>query len=251
MRIAIIVHAFYRELWPELARHIRNFSSHTPDLYVTLAENAAPEFEAEVKSDFPAADVKRLPNRGFDVGPFVEVIARIDLDAYDLVVKLHTKRNRFGVVSYMPLFGGQWRRKLLVFCRTKQAVDRALALFDDPAVGMVGNGDLILHPWDALVPNPPPVDPSDTRTFVAGTMFIVRASLLMLVRNQVSFADFEPTTRDQTGSLAHAWERRLGHLISESGMSLAASPKRSLLNKLTYRLRRRLYVTLAAARRWR
>ena len=251
MRIAIVVHAFYRALWPELARHIRNFSDHQAELYVTLAANAEPEFEAEVKADFPAADVKRLPNRGFDVGPFIEVIERIDLDAYDLVVKLHTKRNRFGVVSYMPLFGGQWRRKLLAFCHSRKAVVRTLALFDDPAVGMVGNGDLILHPWDALVPNPPPVDPRDRRTFIAGTMFIVRASLLKHVRERVSFTDFEPTTRDQTGSLAHAWERRLGHLVAEAGMALAASPRQSLFNKLTYRLRRLLYITLTATRRWR
>ena len=249
MRIAIIVHAFHRPLWPELARHIRNFSDREPDIFVTLAENAETAFEAEIKADFPAADVKRLPNRGFDVGPFIEVIERIDLDAYDLVVKLHTKRNRFGVVGYMPLVGGQWRRKLLAFCRSKKTVARALALFDDPTVGMVGNGDLILHPWDALVPNPPPIDPTDKRTFVAGTMFIVRASLLKRVHELVTFADFEPTTREQTGSLAHEWERRLGHLVAESGMTLAASPRQSLLNKLTYRLRRRLYVTLTAARR--
>ena len=249
MRIAIIVHAFYRPLWPELARHIRNFSDRKPDIFVTLAENAEPEFEAEIKADFSAADVKRLPNCGFDVGPFIEVLERIDLDAYDLVVKLHTKRNRFGVVGYRPLFGGQWRRKLLAFCRTKQAVARALALFDDPTVGMVGNGDLILHPWDALVPNPPPIDPSDTRTFVAGTMFVVRANLLKRVRELITFADFEPTTRDQTSTLAHEWERRLGHLVAESGMTLAASPRQSLFSKLTYRIRRRLYVALTATRR--
>ena len=249
MRIAVIVHVFYPELWPELARHIRNFSDRKPDIFVTIPESALPGFENEIKADFPAADVKRLPNCGFDVGPFMEVIGRIDLDAYDLVVKLHTKRNRFGVVGYMPLFGGQWRRKLLAFCRTRQAVAHALALFDDPAVGMVGNGDLILHPWDALVPNPPPIDPADKRTFVAGTMFIVRAPLMKRVLDQVSFADFELTARDQTSSLAHAWERRLGHLVTESGMRLSASPRQSLLNKLTYRLRRLSYVTFSAARR--
>lgn len=242
MRIAIIVHAFYPQLWPEVAKCVRSFDGYEHDVFVTLPENAAEEFESEIRRDFPKADVKRLPNRGFDVGPFVEVLQRIDLGRYDFVVKLHTKRNRFGVVNFMPLFGGQWRRKLLAFCRAPRDVERCLKLFAaDSQVGMVGNGELIVRPWDEMVRNPPPKSAADLRSFVGGTMFMVRAALMKRVCEQVSFEDFEPTKRDQMASLAHEWERKLGYLLAEAGYKVAAYPKKGILYRLVNPLTSRAY----------
>lgn len=233
MRIAIIVHVFYPRLWPEVAKCIRSFSEYEYDVFVTLPETAAEGFEQVVCREFSRTDVKRLPNRGFDVGPFVEVLHRIDLDRYDYVVKLHTKRNRFGVVNFMPLVGGQWRRKLLSFCRSPKDVGRCLELFAaNPKVGMVGNGELIMQPWDELARNPEPRNEADHRAFVAGTMFMVRAKPMKMVRDQVAFEDFESTERQQTASMAHDWERKLGYMLVEKGYEIVAYPAKGFVYRL-------------------
>lgn len=225
MRIAIIVHVFYPRLWPEVAKCIRSFAGYENDVFVTLPETAAEGFEQVVCREFSRTHVKRLPNRGFDVGPFIEVLHRIDLDCYDYVVKLHTKRNRFGVVNFMPLFGGQWRRKLLSFCRSSKDVGRCLELFAaDPKVGMVGNGELIMHPWDEMVRNPEPRDNADHRAFVAEPM--------KWIRDQAVFEDFELTERRQTSSVAHGWERKLGYLLAKKGYEIAAYPVKGCVYRL-------------------
>ena len=54
--------------------------------------------------DFPLAKISIVENRGFDVGPFIKTISELNLDNYDFIVKLHTKRNRFGIVNYLPIY---------------------------------------------------------------------------------------------------------------------------------------------------
>ena len=231
MKIAAIVHVFYPVLWAELARALHNFDSYGLDVYVTVPTDAPPSTVEMVRQDFPASTVVALENRGFDIGPFLEMLSRIDLCAYDFIVKLHTKRNRFGIVNFMPMFGGQWRRRLLSFCRTRHDVETCYHIFNEnPDVGMIGAGALIVdesddHSWD----------------FVGGTMFIARACLFATIRNCVELNTFEPTERTQTASLAHEWERRLGRFVYESGMTIAAWPERSLLFSLTLPFRRLVY----------
>jgi len=243
MRIAIVVHVFYGNLWPEIRRHIRHFDSYSPDVFITTSETADPSVIDTIRRDMPHAAVERLPNRGFDVGPFVKTINEIDLDRYEYIVKLHTKRNRFGIVNFMPLFGGLWRKKLLAFCNSRAAVRKTLdVLSENDSVGMIGGDcELLVRPWNELAPEPLQETPSDPRTFVAGTMFIVRSRLLKAVRDSVSFEDFAPTTRQTLDTLAHKWERRLGYMVTDQGMSVCGARPCRLLFTTTLNLRKRLY----------
>lgn len=238
MKIAAIVHVFYPMLWAELARALHNFDSCGLDVYVTVPEGVACLVGDMILKDFPSAAIITMENRGFDVGPFLEAIAHIDLGVYDFVVKLHTKRNRFGIVNFMPMFGGQWRRRLLSFCRTRRDVERCWHIFgENPKVGMIGAGELI-------------VDASDDHSwsFVGGTMFIARAHLFAELRGRIRLCNFELSSRSQTASLAHEWERHLGRLVYENGMIIAAWPERSLLFSLTLPFRRLVYSVCAMAK---
>lgn len=44
-------------------------------------------------SDFKNADFYVVPNLGFDLGPFVYALDKVNLSDYSYVIKLHTKRD--------------------------------------------------------------------------------------------------------------------------------------------------------------
>ena len=231
MRTAVTIHVFHYSHWKELARCAKNLSVLGPDVFITVSSNLSDVQMEEIRSCLPSAKLQRIENRGFDVGPFVKVINELELGKYDLIVKLHTKRNRFGIVNHMPLFGGQWRKKLLSFCSSPKRVLRMVEIFhENPQVGMIGAGELIVK---------------EDGFFIGGTMFAARASLFTNLRERVRFDDFEKTERNQTNSLAHAWERRLGYLTAEHGMEIHGFPPASPLFAITRPLRRFLYEIIA------
>ena len=260
-RVAVVAHVFYENLWNDIAVCIRNVveTSGDTDIFVTVPENADGCVEARVRADFPSADVKRLPNRGFDVGPFFEVLHRIDLEKYDYVIKLHTKRDCFGIVNFWPFWGGQWRRALLGFCSTKKRMSSTFDVFAaSHDVGMVGAGMLALKPGDELVGRysvkdqlEVPSAESDSKCFIAGTMFAVRARLLAGLKQKYSFCDFELM---QLGahdtSEAHGIEREFGHDIYNQGCRIGFCPKSPVIFANTIGARRALYGFLCTFLRW-
>lgn len=256
-RVAIIAHVFYIDLWEELSSCIQNIVNvaSEADVFVTISEVINEYDGLRIREAFPNADIKRLPNKGFDVGPFFEVLGRIDLDSYDYVVKLHTKRNRFGIVNFLPLFGSQWRKMLLGFCSSVGNVRRTFSIFEkSPAVGMVGSGTLIMSPNDELTgkyslsgsKNGPGMEPCNW-CFIAGTMFAVRAKLLCELSSRFSIDDFQilPIGSHDV-DLAHSIEREFGHEIYRLGFQIAPSPKAPFLYVATFRLRRALYAMACA-----
>lgn len=86
-----------------------------------------------------------MGNYGYDVALFFNVLDRLDLDCFDYVIKLHTKRDTPKCwVNFTPFEGGQWRRSLLSFCATPEAARRTLAAFARrPRLGMVAARALI------------------------------------------------------------------------------------------------------------
>lgn len=230
MNIAIHAHVYYAELWDELADCLRNFQGYPYDLFVTTPHSDE-TLKKRILSDFPDADYRILENRGYDLGPFIDVLNSLDLSKYDYIVKLHTKRDWSGWFNFMHVHGPQWRNMLLSFCRTRQAVENALDVFQrNPKAGMVANASLIITHGDypesenvkqraeqllakaRLLPA--------QRIFIAGTMFMARAQLLKPLQGLRTLNDFEPVLQHEVGTLAHAYERLLGYAISAQGMSI-------------------------------
>lgn len=100
LKIAVALHLYYDELWPELSSSIGNIG-HDYELFVTIPEFSA--VEELVLRDFPAAHIARVPNVGRDVAPFIILLP--ELQRFDLVCKVHSKRNIDG--------DGAWRDALL------------------------------------------------------------------------------------------------------------------------------------------
>lgn len=258
--IAIIAHVYYADLWPELSRCIANVRKVVGKvgIYITVPEKVDERIVLNVHSLFPSAEIMRLPNRGFDVGPFIYVLKRIRLDAYEYVFKLHTKRNRFGIVNFWPFFGGSWRRSLLSFCATPTCIMRTLDIFKEcPCVGMVGSGMLMLNPTNELVGRFSVSGSKDVKSdvscdwcFIAGTMFAVRANILEHITQRFSFESFPLMVGgSHDNGLAHEVERELGHEVYRQGFRIESFPKRPLLFSASFRFRRAIYGVLCSCLR--
>lgn len=235
VKVAVIAHAFYPEFWPELARCIRTVGN-ACDLFVTYVDESA---VVAARRDFPSARFIACENRGYDVWPFLKVLQEIPLDDYDLVVKLHTKRDVTGellVLNHAWVGGSAWRERLLAFVATGDAWRRTLRCFTDPRIGMVADRHLVFRRGDL----PAKLDGSFDRAreefrsltgfavpaeaeYVAGTMFAARPMALKpLLARRFEASAFEPSAGHRCETYAHLMERMLGFSVAAAGLRIAA-----------------------------
>lgn len=224
-----IVHAFYPDLWPEMAAYLANVPR-LESLYVSIAEAAPPSFEREVRKGYPFAFVRRVPNRGRDVLPFLRMLELAASHGIDLVCKLHTKRS-----PHLPT-GEAWRRNMVEkLLGSRETVERIAGRFQrDPKLGILGPGGHVMPSTFFWQRNAARVEALARRMgeelgaepfrFVAGSMFWARvAALEPLLRLRLRDDEFEPESGADDGTLAHAIERsfplaarRAGYEISET-----------------------------------
>jgi lipopolysaccharide biosynthesis protein len=217
----IVVHLHYCDVWPDFERRLRNLTCPF-SLIVTLNE-PNPHFIARIAGQFPNAKVLVYPNRGRDVGPFIQLLREGHLDEFELICKLHGKKT----VSLGPrmIFGEVWRRLLLNDLVGSDELVRAILqrFVSRPRLGLVGsshfrgnypeswpgNAALTLElakrlgcPEDRFKPD-----------FFAGTMFWIRRELLDLLKPlNLSQDDFPEEAGQTDGTLQHALERIFGAL---------------------------------------
>lgn len=230
-RFAVIVHLYYENLWPELLRVLSLFPPDQTDVFVTVSRENQKLIDCVEK--VPHLHLFPVENRGYDVGPFFSVLNTLALDDYDLLVKLHTKRNVNEWLNDLPVFGGTWRRRLLSpFC-SKKRFEKILRLFtQDPTVGMVADPLLVLDRETDIVEER--IHPlvakelenlgiaSDAYSFVAGTMFIARARIFQRIQGKYQLEDFAPSSSCHgLHTLAHVMERVFGALVTAGGYRLA------------------------------
>lgn len=229
--ILAVVHIFYPELWPELKRCLLNISG-CFDLYITLVKENKKVF-SDILDVFPDAKIEVIDNRGYDIGPFLYVINKIEINKYDFIVKLHTKRN----VPDSFTLKGEWaggalfRKMALEFCSSSERWKSSLAKMNDISAGMVGSPLCIIDKrFDytsdyALVyriMEKIGLNWNGTGEYVVGTMFVVRASLLEPLRGKFTLEDFEVPDRRKGDGLPHAIERVLGYMVQAQGANVVA-----------------------------
>lgn len=241
MRTLVVAHVYYPQFWPELACCIRNIDG-MRDLIVTYVDEAS---VVGAKRDFPTARFFLSENRGFDIWPFLQAVATVDLSVYDCIVKLHTKRDVEKECDWYfnncRFNGSLWRNHLLAFCRTAEAWRRTRTRLSEPGTGMVADRHVIVRrrdfPWasvrscfdDAVadIRSIPGCKPFDARTaqYVSGTMFAMRPEpLAFLLKKTFSPEMFDVSSHDREGQIVYAYrvENLFGLAVSAVGMRLDA-----------------------------
>lgn len=207
---AIVVHAYYPELLPEILTK-RTFLPGVVPVHVTVPHEKLELVEAAV-AGHDHIHLHPMPNRGRDVAPFLALLQAGVLDYYDVVLKVHTKRSPH-------LLDGNIRRKLLfaLLFGERNANLRILNSFADKNVGLVGWGGCYHRSPAYWMDNKARVLDLAERMgarhfaqlgFFEGTMFWVRpAALEPLKRLRLTVEDFEAEQGQTDGTLHHAVER--------------------------------------------
>lgn len=237
MKILCVTHVFYPNFWPELAACIRNIDEPF-DLVVTYVDETKgiPEM---VRRDFPQAKLILCENRGFDVWPFLKALGDADIGSYDIIVKLHTKRDVEAshplIFNHRNYLGARWRNYLLGFIRKPSDWAVTKARFADQGVGMVADARVILRKNDVPWKTPRATAAmavefteklygrkiAENAQFVAGTMFAARPSVFRrLLAHGWSADDFCASVRDGTEQTAHLLERVMGTVVYAEGMRI-------------------------------
>ncbi|MBZ9573716.1 glycoside hydrolase family 99-like domain-containing protein [Modicisalibacter sp. MOD 31.J] len=236
---AVILHLYYPEMWQTVLPWLR----HIPDghdLFVTLAEDAPADTEQRLAADVPGVRTARVPNRGRDIAPFLEVLRAIRPLGYAAVCKVHAKK------SLHRSDGEGWRdemfQALLGDAGRIAEIQRAFA--DNPELGLVGPaGHWLAYPryWGIHPESPAHVhrlletlgdaEPLDTMHFFAGSMFWCRPEALDPLLKAVHWGDFEHELAQTDGALGHAVERILARAVQTAGFRVTDSDAPARLDR--------------------
>ena len=226
--ILVHLHMFYAEMWPELKECLKNVLPYPHEIFVTAVE-PLPEIEKDAKSLSNHVYFDVVENRGFDVGPFIWLLNKVNLDDYSYIIKLHSKRD---VPQGMLINGydvglNKWRQYLLKFMKN---LPQCLQLFEiNATLGMISDYHLIVK--DKMA-NPLIVKenekllqqlklPIETFSYISGTMFVTRAKLFIPLKNlYLGIKDFEVSRRKTTDKLPYALEMLFGNIIVAQGFAI-------------------------------
>lgn len=219
-------------------------------LVATIAESISNpgEVTQQIRRTFPDAQIIKVQNLGYDIGPFVEALRSVDLDRYDYVLKLHTKgrgKEFVATLKGLQVNDDVWVQMLtdaLIGSREKFA--KALGALAANDVGMVAAKPCIIT--DNVIRRQYYVNrvndelkelglPSvSSVSFVSGTMYMARASLLKRLTHY-KLGDFgKPFSGLYDYTLAHVLERLSGAIIKSQGYRLVG------LKTSTHRIKRRI-----------
>lgn len=230
--LAIHLHLYYLEQLPEILNYLRSLEGMDYDLYVSMISHDE-EVEREINRFKPDAQIWIIPNQGYDVGPFIDFLHKIDLDEYRYILKIHTKgkSNNHTWLNGNRLDNKLWKEILLdSLLKDKERVQENLNLLEDnPQIGMLSSKYCITdekRTYQKLLPQINSeltkcgFDEVDKLSFVAGTMFYVRSKLLKPLL-KYSFNDFDKTDGNiKDGTFAHVMERLFGGLVLAQGYTI-------------------------------
>jgi hypothetical protein len=236
-RVAVIIHAFYPEIVPELFVQLRNIPCRT-DLFISTDTQ---EKRAEIIAhcavwDRGSVDIRVCENRGRDIAP--KLITFKDVyGAYEVFLHLHTKRSPHGGT---PL--SSWRHYLIENLIGSPEIARSnLYLLEDRKVGVVFPQHLfdlrgILnwgydynHARALLARIGVELDKNLVLEFPSGSMFWGRsAAIRKLLELDLQFSDFPAEAGQIDGTLAHALERIMLMVAEASGYEWLKVVRRDL-----------------------
>lgn len=227
--VAIVVHAFYTDVFQEILYLIRDLPYKYKLFVTTIRENYEIIRNFLDSSGVPFR-IETFPNHGRDILPFIKIYPIVKSEGFDLVLKLHTKK------SLHRKDGDIWRRELYVKLLRPDIFSSSVRAFsEDHRLGMVGPDRHFVAMTTYIGSNEERILSIGRRLgfrkeqilqqgFFAGTMFMVRTSALEpLMRLGFSDADFEPEAGQIDGTMAHAIERALALSVVVAGLRIAST----------------------------
>ncbi len=229
--VAILIHMFYCDLWPELARFARNFDVVTRDVFVNVVDIAwNTQIQREIRQACPDAYVQLSNDNGRDIGGFVRLLDNIDFSRYRVIAFMHSKKSP----HISEERGDYWRRTLLrAFAGNPAIALECAEMFkSDPELGIIAAAE-----WrcDIMGKNQDQyerlLDLFDIQgehrelDYVSGTMFLVRSEIIARLYAGIKEVDWEYGGDNvlefhMDGQVAHGVERVIPALCRHMGYKI-------------------------------
>lgn len=215
-RVLVCLHLFYDESWDLISKYLDNLRPYRTDFLVTCTEDRiSSDTVDKIKSLSGKVRVVFAPNRGFDIGPFVDSLRDVNLDDYDIVFKLQSK----GVRRPRIYIYGQLFKKTDWFFNLFNGVLGGCAVHE--CIDLLMNGGAQIVAAENLIVGDPPhkqffmrrfceergLEFREGYKFVAGTCFAARSETLKPLKALGLSGDDFAAARAGDFSLAHAIER--------------------------------------------
>jgi hypothetical protein len=238
MKFLLHLHLYYLDQTDYLCQTlaiVKEYGNY--DLYITM-QQADSKVEALVKNYFLSAKFVIVKNVGADVWPFIYVLQQVNLDNYDYIVKLHSKRfveGRYGSINngFAKTTGWRWRTMLLNFLKPKNFKKTVETFNKRPTLGMVGDYRLIVDNQSYSSPvvmtwrNKSIIEfmgykQTKKEWHIGGTMFMARAKLFLPIKNlPLTEDDFVPFQSGITGtSTTYIFEVVFGACVVAQGYTI-------------------------------
>lgn len=227
--VAVMIHAFYPDVLPELLRSLRPLSRRAVFL-VSVTDHRQVERVDQMLTSALGRDmstiVRVVPNRGRNFGPLVSAFSD-DIRRHEYLLHLHTKKS-----LYAGYERTDWRRHLLQSLAGDSIAPILRLLADDRTIGVVQPAPMDQMPawvshWLGNVERGcwlfgrVGLDPSTVGGYLdypVGGMFWARVDAIEpLLSSGLSLEDFEPEAAQTDGTLAHAIERSICVLAASRG----------------------------------
>ena len=227
LRVLVLFHLYYKDQLDYFLSKMENISGCIWNLLVT-----GPDLDSDTRNRILAFknDATFLPtsNVGYDLWPFIAAVKSVDLDSYDVLIKLHTKSSTLtNRINGMCLKGFAWRDMLVDSLLSSRSVfSSVLESFSDPAVGLVCSRSLYKRVSDGLYEDLGPLEEelsrlgitTPDRHFCAGTMFAARTSPYKLLQTDLVHEEmFSPGASHSVGTTGHLYERIVCILVRDAG----------------------------------
>jgi len=226
LRIALHLHVYYAELLPEIMRRL-DLNRLRPDIFVSVPTDT---IRADVQNELAnysgnVIDIKVVPNRGRDVGPFLTSFGTTFVKGYDIVGHLHTKKTADVQDNAMSKNWLAFLLENLVGGENPMADIILGRMVNDRSIGMVFPDDPNVVGWESNMPYAESLGKTfRLKTlpkyflFPVGTMFWARVeSLLPVFELGLIWQNYPRELIPYDGTILHTLERMLPLVASEQG----------------------------------
>ncbi|MDR2252125.1 MAG: glycosyltransferase [Endomicrobium sp.] len=259
-RIAAFLHLYYLEQTDYFLEKLKNLDGFDYDLFITIPsiytlEECSDEAIQKIKQFKPDAKIYIVGNRGYDIAPFFYALNKINLDEYEYIIKLHTKNNKsrnITCINDYPLTAQDFFNALVndLIGTSKQIQKNIKILEENKEIGMLGSSvcttsekfyyNRFLSQINEIL-GKLKLKPAEKIKFVAGSMFIAKATLFKVLQKSIKSENFPETdNKIKDGTLAHVYERLFGAIIENQNYQI----QRAGVSKYKYmfkKIKRKLY----------
>jgi len=233
-RVALHLHVYYVDMLDDIIQRI-SINNLKPDLFISVKDEFSLHVVSEKVVNYPGqvVSIKKVPNRGRDIGSLLTCFGKYLVDNYDIIGHVHTKKS-LDVVDRESIFywnkfllenmlGGKLSGSMIDDIISTMYLDNDIAIVfpDDPnVIGWTENRSIA----ENIAPSLGIANLPEEFDFPVGTMFWVRSSVLSrFVDLNLQWADYPPEPLPYDGTILHALERLFGIVRTSDCKQYAAT----------------------------